>query len=116
MPKSTRSRADKKVGSREEGLENQEAETMALDAEDFADPDRPRTLRNPPVVNTLWWQRSRTEIQQQPPHQCFSFTLVPCMIVVTVILIVLASKYKHLEEPAEIALNATLEVIKSKIR
>jgi len=39
---------------------------------------------------------------------------VPCLIVVTVVLILMASRYEHLAEPAEMALNATLEILKLK--
>lgn len=118
MPRSSRSRADKKDDSREDVGDNQEAEAMTLETEDRAERrDRMRTSRSPPpAASNPWWRRSRSEIQQ-PPHQCFTFAFVPVMMVVTtVILIVLASKYKHLEDPAEMALNATLEILKSRIR
>jgi len=36
------------------------------------------------------------------------------MVVITVILILLATKYEHLAEAAELALNATLLIVKTK--
>lgn len=67
----------------------------------------------PPSGNS-WWQRSGFQQRLQQGHLCYSGALIPCMMVITIILILLATKYEHLAEAAELALNATLLIVKTK--
>ena len=52
--------------------------------------------------------------QLHQTHLCFSSAAIPCLLLATIILLVLAVKYEHLAEPAEVALNTTLLLLKAK--
>jgi len=118
MPRNSRSRQERSppLGTAGEAEDPPEDE-IPLDLESDRRCQQPR-LRPEPVSDTRegsWWQRTESRVHRlQQNHLCFSSAIVPCLIVVTVVLILMASRYEHLAEPAEMALNATLEILKLK--
>ena len=129
MPRNTRS--GKSELPSPPAAEQDEQETVPLEIDSNRDHQiDPRGRRRPPSLpeqhqhhdyqnhqlpapSNSWWQRSGVQRLQQG-HLCYSGAVIPCMVVITVILILLATKYEHLAEAAELALNATLLIVKTK--
>jgi len=135
MPRMTRARTEKKREPKnvtdaqppETENERDDPEQVALDQEEEEeeeDGDKVRRARRSEPRRAFqhqldnrsisWWSRRRADFAGPSPHLCYSSAVIPCMIVATILLILLAAKYEQLAQPAELATNITLDVLRTR--
>jgi len=132
MPRMTRARTERKrepknltdVQPPEVENERDDPEQVALDQEEEEEEEEVRRARRSEPRRAFqhqldnrsvsWWSRRRTDFAGPSPHLCYSSAVIPCMIVATILLILLAAKYEQLAQPAELATNITLDVLRTR--
>lgn len=65
-----------------------------------------------------WWRplaRQDPGLVSTGTHLCFTSLILPCLFVVSLVLCLLASKYEHLAEAAQMVLNTTLLLTRAKL-
>lgn len=132
MPRMTRARTEQKRQSKngtdvqppEAENERDDPEMVVLDQEEEEDGDKVRRARRSEPRRAFqhqldnrsisWWSSRRADFAGPSPHLCYSSAVIPCMIVATILLILLAAKYEQLAQPAELATNITLDVLRTR--